>query len=431
MSPDDATTVVVSTETRPLPDDTRIEIVERKGIGHPDTIADAIADRFCELYGAFSLAEFGDVAHHWVDKTMTIGGEAELQFGASRMVKPIRVLVVGKATRTVGDIVIPVEDIARQAAADEFQRATPLLDVSDEVAVEVHLNDAVGAGRSAAWYRPAEAQNLGGRAVSRSNDTVMCGGYAPLSRLESLVLLIEQVLNSADLRSHLPAIGSDIKVMARRIDSTLDIVCCVPCLARFVASRSEYDACVAAAREIVIDLCRTAAPDLDVTVRLNTRDGREVYMTHSGTALDTGDVGVVGRGNKLNGVIPMCRETGIEAACGKNPTYHGGRIYSVVAQHIADEVWTRLGIHNYVNIVAANGDRIDKPSFVAVKTADLADGAGSEIERIVAEVLGSLDRPPRDIPTVLAPMLSTPADRLTTRAWIAGDPIRGATVVPV
>lgn len=396
----------------------RVEIVERKGLGHPDTIADAIAERFSELYSSFSMAEFGDVAHHWVDKTMTIGGEADLAFGASRMVRPIRVLVVGKATRVVGDTPVPVHDIARRAVSDVFTLATPLLDTHRDVTVDVELNDAVGAGRSVAWYRPSTADGLDGDRRSRSNDTVMCNASAPLSRLESLVLLIELVLNSAELRSHWPAIGSDIKVLARRLDTDVDIVCCVPNLARLVASRAAYDRCIAAVTDIVRDLCASATPEYTVRVSLNTRDGEDVYLTHSGTALDTGDVGVVGRGNKLNGVIPLCRETGIEAPCGKNPTYHGGRIHSIVAQCIADRVWARLGIASSVNIFTANGEPIHRPSFVAVKTTDAADGSSDAVDGIVAEVLAEVDRPPRQLPEVLRGMVGAPVDRLTVTGWL-------------
>src|SRR5437016_5757470 len=86
-----------------------VEIVERKGIGHPDTIADSIAERFSHLYSTYSMAQFGDVAHHWVDKTMAIGGEAEIGFGVSRPVAPIRVFIVGKATKIVGTVEIPTE----------------------------------------------------------------------------------------------------------------------------------------------------------------------------------------------------------------------------------------------------------------------------------------------------------------------------------
>lgn len=409
----------------------RIEIVERKGLGHPDTISDAIAERFSDLYSGFSLAEFGDVAHHWVDKTMAIGGETDLRFGASRMVRPIRLLVVGKGTRTVGDVTIPVEEIARQAAADVFSQATPLLDTQTELVVEVALNDAIGAGRSASWYRPADSHQVNREARPRSNDTVMCNAYAPLSRLESLVLLIEMVLNSGEVRSHLPALGSDIKVLARRVDSAVDLVGCVPSVARLVPSRAEYDSCLAVLYELITDLCRIATPEFDVRLALNTRDAETVYLTHTGTALDTGDVGVVGRGNKLNGVIPLCREAGIEAPCGKNPTYHGGRIYSIVAQSIADRIWQRLSLENYVNIVAANGDPIHLPSFLAVKTLGAADEATEEIRAIVSEVLQAVDRPAGELPAALQEMMLPPVERLTATAWVSTLSGAGLTAIDV
>ncbi|MFB6077164.1 MAG: methionine adenosyltransferase, partial [Candidatus Nanohaloarchaea archaeon] len=58
----------------------RIELVERKGIGHPDSLADGISEAvsraLCEEY----REKFGAIAHHNTDEVQIIGGEAAPAF---------------------------------------------------------------------------------------------------------------------------------------------------------------------------------------------------------------------------------------------------------------------------------------------------------------------------------------------------------------
>ena len=53
------------------------EVVERKGIGHPDTLADGISEsisrELCNQY----LEEFGQILHHNVDKVLIIAGKSQ------------------------------------------------------------------------------------------------------------------------------------------------------------------------------------------------------------------------------------------------------------------------------------------------------------------------------------------------------------------
>ena len=62
-----------------------VEIVERKGIGHPDSLADGIAETISSEYSKYCLKHFGRVANHWVDKCMLIGGECERDFGYGKL----------------------------------------------------------------------------------------------------------------------------------------------------------------------------------------------------------------------------------------------------------------------------------------------------------------------------------------------------------
>ena len=67
---------------------------------------------------------------------------------------------------------------------------------------------------------------------------------------------------------------------------------------------------------------------------INTRDDaarQELYLTAIGSSIESGDEGVVGRGNRANGLISMLRPMSVEGVSGKNPVYHVGKLYNLAA----------------------------------------------------------------------------------------------------
>jgi S-adenosylmethionine synthetase len=65
-----------------------------------------------------------------------------------------------------------------------------------------------------------------------------------------------------------------------------------------------------------------------------------VYLTKTGLSCESGDDGEVGRGNRINGLITPFRSMSLEAAAGKNPVNHVGKIYNVLSEEITREVAT-------------------------------------------------------------------------------------------
>jgi S-adenosylmethionine synthetase len=80
---------------------TNIEIVERKGQGHPDYLIDgaseAVSKALCQYYDE----KFGVVLHHNVDKGLLVGGRANPYFGDGEIIEPINVIVAGRAITQV------------------------------------------------------------------------------------------------------------------------------------------------------------------------------------------------------------------------------------------------------------------------------------------------------------------------------------------
>jgi len=172
----------------------------------------------------------------------------------------------------------------------------------------------------------------------------------------------------------------------------------MPLLSHLVCSEKEYfDRKALIQKEMRIILNRIAIPDFtDIAVHYNTLDqeGRGlggVYLSLLGTSAEDADSGQVGRGNRVNGLISMNRPMGTEAAAGKNPVSHVGKIYSLLAHKLAKEVYEISdGIKEvYVFLLSRIGNPIDKPQMVTAQVLlepgrsikDLAHSAEEIIEK--------------------------------------------------
>jgi S-adenosylmethionine synthetase len=115
-----------------------------------------------------------------------------------------------------------------------------------------------------------------------------------------------------------------------------------------------------------------------------------MYLSLLGTSAEDADSGQVGRGNRVNGVIPLNRPVSGEAAAGKNPVSHIGKIYAVLSHRIADQIYQQVGgvREAYVWLVGQIGRPINEP-WVAVQLIETSDG---EHERIKQESELVIDR---------------------------------------
>ena len=78
--------------------DNGFEIVERKGLGHPDTICDSLAEEFSRNLSKLYYENFGRILHHNVDKAILVGGKSEPKFGGGRVLEPMEFSLVGRVT---------------------------------------------------------------------------------------------------------------------------------------------------------------------------------------------------------------------------------------------------------------------------------------------------------------------------------------------
>ncbi len=371
------------------------EVVERKGLGHPDTICDAIAEKASRYYSLTCLKKFGRVAHHWFDKVLLIGGESLINFGKGKLSKPYEVIFAGKAALTILGQEIDLYSIQKQACIEVLTSLLHGFIPSEHLIIQSKITDYQGPGRKNSRYRPQLIDDLVDLEDKQlfSNDCNVCTGYAPLTLLEKIVLGIENKLLEKKFKYGESEIGVDIKIVGTRKGSKYHLLVNIPLIADYVSSFEYYTNKKKQLLQKIKEYINLNF-SVDAEVEVNPADeGQYVYLTATGTVADTGDVGVTGRGNRLNGLITPMRPMSIEASSGKNPIDHTGKIYGVLSQKIADRIFEITNIPNSVLLSTSKGKLVDKPNEIIISlSTDQKEIPYGIIEKVVHEELGSSNK---------------------------------------
>lgn len=371
----------------------QLEIVERKGLGHPDTVCDSIMNEVSVKLSREYLEKFGEVMHHNIDKALLVAGKVETRFGGGLIKKPMRLIFGDRATSRIGEVEIPIDQIAVQTAKEWFRNNLRFVDPEKHVVYQVEIEP----GSSAL----TDIFKRKGKVLG-ANDTSAAVGWAPLTKTEKTVLETEKYLNSRDFKRKHPESGEDIKVMGLRKGGELDLIVSMAFVDRFIGSEQEYFDKKTKILEEVKAFVDHKTDSNSVTVQLNTLDvhGRGldgVYLTVLGTSAEDGDSGQIGRGNRVNGLISLNRPQCSEAAAGKNPVSHVGKIYNLLTYKVANEVYTQVpGLKEvYVWMLSKIGQPIDLPAIAAVQVIPEPDAQlqkiKKEAERIVDHELENID----------------------------------------
>ncbi|MFW9799094.1 MAG: methionine adenosyltransferase [Candidatus Thorarchaeota archaeon] len=373
----------------PVPE-RKVEIVERKGKGHPDTLCDKAAEELSVRLSEFYIETFGQVQHHNVDKVLLVGGQSNARFGGGDVIEPIYLLLSGRAVDVVNkdyERQVPVGKFAVEHTREWLSGDLPNLDVNSDVIIDYKI-------------RAGSTDLVGnfevGVDIPRANDTSFGVGYAPLSPTEELVLEAEQLLNHAYTKKKWPQIGEDIKVMGTRVGDNIHLQVAAAIISTHTKDAEEYASVMEGIRELLSDMA-VKITDQPVDVSVNTADSPEdglFYLTVTGTSAEHGDDGQVGRGNRANGLITPYRPMTLEAAGGKNPVSHVGKTYNVAAREIVDRVVKEHPDLSqvYCFLVSQIGAPITEPQAVNVELygeCDLNKVTGS-VTSICDEVIAKL-----------------------------------------
>lgn len=383
----------VALEEQPL------EICERKGLGHPDSICDSIMNEVSVELSKEYLRRFGTILHHNLDKGLLAAGESKVKFDGGEIIQPMLIVYGDRATYQAGEEYIPVEEIAIKSTKNWFKKNMRFIDPNVHVRYQ---NEIKSGAASLQDIFERRGKFLG------ANDTSATVGFAPLTDLERLILELEKYLNSPDFKKRFPESGEDIKIMGFRKNRSVDLTIAMAFVDRFISNERDYFKKKREVSETINDFINDHYSFKEVNVGINVLDveGRGVngmYLTVLGTSADGGDSGQVGRGNNVNGIIPLNRPTSSEAAAGKNPVSHVGKIYNLLSYKIADEIVDKVeGVkETYVWLLSNIGQPINEPKVVSAQIIPKNDvkveHISSEIEEIIAYEFEHLEDFCRDL----------------------------------
>ena len=379
--------------------DQRVEVVERKGLGHPDYLCDSMMEAVSVALSQEYLRAFGSILHHNIDKGLLAAGRVEKLFGGGKVLKPMELIIGDRATYGIGKKKIPVERIAVSAVKAWLKRHLRFVEPERHLTYRVVL--APGS---------EELTDIFSRSgkVLGANDTSAAVGYYPFSPTEEAVLGLERHLNSPGFKRRYPESGEDIKVMGLRTGRDLDLTVAMPLITRFVWNERNYFERKAVLQKEMDRFAKRLRDFRGVAVHLNTLDepGRGlygVYVSLLGTSAEDADSGQVGRGNRVNGLISLNRPMGTEAAAGKNPMSHVGKIYTVLSHRLARMIYERIGGLREVQVLLLSriGTPINEPQVATVQLLPergrVSLAVARKAERIVAGELSRISVFCRDL----------------------------------
>ena len=352
----------------------RIEMVERKGIGHPDSLTDAICEASSRVLCQYYLDNKGFICHHNLDKGLLVGGVSDVVFGGGSIIERPDATVAGTAT-----IITDIDEIKKLIFEEVDKYFDETLRFADNLNPEIFVKIHPGSQDLVDIFKRFNKGE-----IPPANDTSFGVGFAPMTVLENTVLNVEKFLNSKEMKKKFPSIGEDIKVMGSRNNDNIDLTIAIAFISKFVPSLEDYYE----QKEKIRELIHKKFSIEGMQVSINTLDkGESIYLTVTGTSWENGDDGQVGRGNRSNGLITPCRPMSLEAVAGKNPISHVGKIYNLKAQEIANKINEIFNVKEaQVQLLSKIGKPINDP-FVGIKYISNGDFKRNKVEEIVSESL--------------------------------------------
>ncbi len=379
--------IAVTKAVAPPMEQQSLEIVERKGKGHPDTILDAVVENVGVNLCNYYIDNFGGILHHNVDKGSIAGGRAQVGFGGGELLEPIYICVVGRATTEVFKdqklVRIPLGTLTLDSIKNTLKNTLRFLDPTQQVLMDYKIKSG-SVDLTHVFDHTVDD-------IPRANDTSFGVAFAPFSETENLVFQTEQLLNSDAFKKKHPEVGEDVKIMGLRTNDDIKLTVAAAMIAHLIPDADHYRGILDDVEKAVLDQANKIT-DREVSVVVNSADDPKrgvYYLTLTGTSAEMGDDAGVGRGNRANGLITPCRPMSLEATAGKNPQNHVGKIYNVLAQRIADHVIAEEPNVSevFIKILTRIGYPIDQPLIASTEVITDEKASWSAVEKSVSAIV--------------------------------------------
>jgi S-adenosylmethionine synthetase len=364
------------------------EVVERKGVGHPDSLADALANEVSIAYSRHCLNVIGVIPHHNVDKLYIGAGHYKNDYGVCNRLSPVVIRVNGRMSSMFSDVNLDIEEIQISAVQNYMRQVMPTI-TDDDLVVEANATQHTKVPN---WFTPRNVTDIPSATNPKANDTSVCIGHWPPTPAESLAYQLERYF-WVEVNGHavprFPEIGQDIKVMVVRSGEQLEATLCVPAMSKLTVSYDAYRELMLMHEINLQSLADNLLADSDLRPLVRVNPYQRQYMLGLGSCIECGEEGMVGRGNNINGIISTHRIHTLESWAGKNPVYHTGRVYGYITAKLARSISDRFSVKCTVIAVTRCGDSLFPPYQLMVSTNMPVDA--NELERFIEELMAETD----------------------------------------
>ncbi|MCB0744071.1 MAG: hypothetical protein KDC67_09215 [Ignavibacteriae bacterium] len=341
------------------------EVVERKGLGHPDILADGLAEAISNAYSLFCLKKYGAVLHHNLDKLYIGGGLWQVNLGTAKMKKPVILRTNGRISSSFGNDKIDYIEITRNAVESYLNRILPNLKIDKNLIIDCNATQHTIRKN---WFNPKSFQDLPELKNIKANDTAICCSHSSLTSLERICLKVERYFwdlcsNGYPIKPKFDDIGQDIKVMGIRIKNEIELVICLPFLSNYFSSSKSIDKRKKEIESLVYCFVKNLSEALGFSIRLKFSKN---YILGLGSCIECGEEGLVGRGNSLSGLVSVMRPKGTEAYFGKNPMYHVGRVQMFQTRLFSRNLYELTGFPNTVYTLGIHSTELFPPKKIVV-----------------------------------------------------------------
>ena len=382
--------LVISHGRDVVPSKLPVEIVERKGQGHPDYLCDKAAEEMSIAISKWYIKNTGRILHHNLDKAVLAGGQSDARIGHGEILEPIYLLLVGRAVGVNSKIngrFLPIGKLVIETTKNWLHKDLPHLNIAHDIIIDYKIRS----GSTDLVGNFEESTE-----IPLANDTSIGIGYAPLTKIEQLTYQTERMLNDPATKKKNPAIGEDIKVMGVRHKKKIDLTIACAMICTELVDVDHYFATKEEVQNLTLDLAaKIWGGDVNVDVNVADVPGNDdcLYLTVTGTSAEQGDDGQVGRGNRTNGLITPYRPMTLEAAAGKNPVSHVGKTYNIAAKKVCEEIVNELSVENVdCYLVSKIGKKITEPQLIEVALVGGTKDSKTKrrIEEIVQEQMSKM-----------------------------------------
>jgi len=372
------------------------EIVERKGIGHPDTLADGIAEAVSIEYSRYCLKEFGVILHHHFDKTVIMGGQGKIDFGIGELLRPFRLIINGRVSSIFGNRKIPYREIQEETAKKYLKKVLPLLNIDKDIEIK---SFSTSYSKSSVWYKPRSLDDLPEYKEPFVNDSSAIVSFWPLSLTEKLVLKMEEYFYDEAGKPKFDYIGHDIKILAIRNFKNINLTIALPFISSKTSSRTFYLDKLNFIQSELEKIAQTILGEkFNINITLNAQDFAILsetkkrtgyYFSITGSALDYGEEGIVGRGNRARGIRSCLRPNSTDAIHGKNPSFHVGKVYTYFADQISKAIAEEMECECGVILGTQNKRPTNSPQKIIINISEKRNE--KQIKEIIERELSKND----------------------------------------